>query len=146
MEIRRTNTRTRCYWTAVFLSVFFLFGCQTTPSQRAETDSALFASYPPEVQERLLAGRVEIGDDKDMVRIALGDPDRTRTRVTGQTEETVWIYTRSRPRLSLGLGGARGAGRTTVGTGVGIATGGGTTEQARVIFRNGEVHSVEEAL
>ncbi len=126
--------------------VLFLAGCQSTPTQRAQADSALFTSYPPEVQERLLAGTVEPGDDKDMVRFALGEPDRTRTRVTGQSHETVWIYTRSRPRVSVGLGGARGAGRTTVGTGVGVSTGGGTSEQARVIFRDGEVHSVEESL
>ncbi|MCC5805475.1 MAG: hypothetical protein JJU00_04015 [Opitutales bacterium] len=143
MFIPHANAR---QWTAAVLMVLLLAGCQSTPSQRAEAENALFASYPPEVQEKLLAGRVEVGYDKDMVRFALGDPDRTRTRVTGQAEETVWIYTRSRPRLSLGLGGARGSGRTTVGTGVGVSTGGGTTEQARVIFRDGEVHSVEESL
>ncbi|MCC5842021.1 MAG: hypothetical protein JJT96_18035 [Opitutales bacterium] len=131
---------------AVLAALVFFAGCQSTPSERARADSALFDSYPAEVRQNLLSGRVEPGYDKEMVRIALGNPDRTRTRTTEQAEETVWIYTRSRPGLSLGLGGARGGGRTTVGTGVGVSTGGTTTEQARVIFRNGIVHSVEETL
>ena len=119
-------------------------GCASTPESRIRSEQALFESFPPEVQDNVRVGLVEPGYTFDMARLALGEPDETVTRTSGAGAEEVWIYTKSRPGFSLGLGGSTGGYRSSVGTGVGIHTGGRKDELMRVVFRNGEVVAVEE--
>lgn len=48
----------------------------STQSHRARQYSGFFDSYSEEEQQRLLAGRVALGDTREMVYIALGSPLR----------------------------------------------------------------------
>ena len=81
----------------LLLSVFIAVGC-STPQSRAKEHADLFASYPPQVQARLEAGQPAVGDTKEMVYIALGEPDTilTRTERTGTDQAGVvydiWSY------------------------------------------------------
>ena len=72
-------------------------GCATTPQDRVRRHAALFASFPPEIQAKVLEGRVEPGFTPDMVRLALGRPDRVITRMTPDGETVVWLYTEAVP-------------------------------------------------
>ncbi len=69
-----------------------LSGC-ATPESRIKKNPALFASFPPEVQENVRQGKIDIGYSQDMVKIALGDPDRKYTRQTAIGVLEVWSYT-----------------------------------------------------
>lgn len=74
-------------------AAFLLTACATTPEKRIAKNPEVFAGFPEEVQENVREGVIQIGYDKDMVRIALGEPDRISTRRReGETLE-IWTYT-----------------------------------------------------
>lgn len=68
-----------------------LSGC-STPETRIAKQPELFQQLTAEQQQMVREGRVGIGFTPDMVKLALGDPDRVRERIdqTGQNE--VWSY------------------------------------------------------
>lgn len=74
------------------LSVLLFTSC-ATPDARIRKHQEIFDSFPPEVQEKVRNGKIDIGYDEDMVFIALGQPDREYTRRTADGELTVWSYT-----------------------------------------------------
>ncbi|MCW8946568.1 MAG: hypothetical protein OQK80_03790 [Sedimenticola sp.] len=81
-----------------------LTGCMSAQSlrdERIETEQALFDSYPPDIQEQVRLGQIDIGYSKDMVRFAWGPPDQVFRRTTRAKQSVVWSYTqlRSYPRL-----------------------------------------------
>ncbi len=83
-----------------------------TPQKRIEKNPELFASYPPDVQEALKEGNINLGFDPKMVEIALGKPDRTYLRTTEQGTETVWVYvwlSKYTYTQSVSLSGVRGS-------------------------------------
>ena len=69
-----------------------LAGCASTPERRIQKHPEMFEGIPPDVQETVRAGRVEIGYTPDMVFLALGAPDRKVTRKTEAEEREIWIY------------------------------------------------------
>ena len=127
----------------VFFGVGLLAACSTI-DRRIADHRADFDRYPPQVQQQIRAGQVAVGFTPEQVRMALGKPDRVieQTDPSGQTLQ--WIYTRSVPSLSFGLGGF-GGGSTAVGGGVGVTTPGGSAERARVVFRDGRVSEVQRS-
>ncbi|MCX7591755.1 MAG: hypothetical protein N2255_09020 [Kiritimatiellae bacterium] len=76
----------------VEIVALLLAGCVSTPAQRIACNPELFASFPPEVQEQIRKGQIAIGFDRDMVRIALGQPDRVYERRTETGIVEVWSY------------------------------------------------------
>ncbi len=70
----------------------FLTACATTPERRIAKNPELFESFPEEVQSNVRAGIIEIGYDPDMVRIALGEPDRISTRQREGEQLEAWTY------------------------------------------------------
>jgi len=69
-----------------------LAGCSTIDS-RIEERAGAFAMLQPEAQERVRAGRITIGDTKDVVYIALGEPDAMFSRSeTGGVVYDIWSY------------------------------------------------------
>jgi len=66
-------------------------GC-ASPEYRIRKHPELFASFPPEVQENVAAGKIEIGYDPDMVFIAMGRPDHTYSRQTESGLTLIWAY------------------------------------------------------
>ena len=117
-------------------------GCASTPDSRIEQNQALFDTYPVEVQSNIRLGKVALGYDEAMVRMAMSDPDETSTEVNDSGETVMWGYTRSRPGISVGVGGGSYGGRT--GTRGGVAMGSGPKREyvAIVEFRTGKVTSV----
>jgi len=77
---------------ALVLGVLLLAGC-ATPASRIKKNPELFASFPPEVQAKVREGRIEVGYTQDMVRMALGGPQRMHTRTTPAGLTDVWVYT-----------------------------------------------------
>ena len=68
-----------------------LVGC-ATPASRIRKNPELFASYSVEQQDLIKQGKVAIGFDMDAVRLALGAPDRVRTRTNNDGTSQIWSY------------------------------------------------------
>lgn len=66
-------------------------GC-STPQSRIQRDPAAFARLGPEEQKLVQQGRVQLGMDRSAVELALGKPDRARSRSNEQGQTEVWIY------------------------------------------------------
>jgi len=73
------------------LMLLLAAGC-ATPASRIRRNPDLFASFPAAAQELIRQGRIELGFNPDMVRMALGAPDRTYRRTTAAGETLVWAY------------------------------------------------------
>jgi len=89
MEIFRTIT---------LVIVLFLSGCITQEAQRERRiaeNIELFYEFPEEVREAIRRGEVEIGFDEDMVRLAVGSPDRVSRRKNVDGDLVNWQYFRS---------------------------------------------------
>lgn len=71
--------------------VLLLAGC-ASPAYRIKKNPELFASFTPEVQEKVREGRIDIGFTRNMVLIALGPPARIYTRTTSGGETEIWSY------------------------------------------------------
>lgn len=125
--------------------ILALAGCATTPAERIEKNRAAFDSWPPGVQTMVRAGDVAPGFTAEQVRMALGDPDRVFTIVTGTTTEEVWAYRNRRPRLALGIGVGGGGGSGYVSGATMVGTGGNYPDEVlRVTFAGGKVSAVEK--
>jgi len=121
-----------------------LLSACSTPDSRIESNRAAFNQYPADVQEKIKAGRVDIGFTPEMVRMAIGEPVRQLTRKTESGDSEIWIYADSKPQVSLGLGFASFGHHSVTGVGVQTSTGGyEPDEKTRVVFRNGRVERVE---
>ncbi len=68
-----------------------LTGC-STPASRIAKQPEVFSRLTPEQQQMIREGRVGIGFDKEMVRLALGDPDRVRERIDASGRSEIWYY------------------------------------------------------
>jgi outer membrane protein assembly factor BamE (lipoprotein component of BamABCDE complex) len=64
----------------------------STPESRIRENPALFAQLTPQDQELIRRGRVGVGFTAEMVRLALGEPDRLTTRTSGTGTSEVWHY------------------------------------------------------
>jgi hypothetical protein len=60
--------------TLLGIAAVALMACNTTGS-RISRQQELFDSYPPEVQENIRNGVVEVGYTPEMVVMAIGEPD-----------------------------------------------------------------------
>ncbi len=69
-----------------------LVGC-STPQTRIRSNPELFNSLSTQEQELIKQGKVAVGFTAEMVKLAVGEPDRvyTRTDATGKNES--WVYT-----------------------------------------------------
>jgi len=122
------------------LASLVALGCASTPASRIEKEQELFDTYPPETQEKIRAGKVDIGFDQQMVRMALGKPDETSTEVVEGGETLLWGYTKSRPGISVGVGGGGGiGGGGGMGGGVGMGSGPRKDYIAIIEFRASKV-------
>jgi hypothetical protein len=104
---RRAFSRHCCRSTAGILACLFLVlflgaGC-AGPRYRIAANPEAFNRLSPEEQQRVHAGRVELGDSPVVVELAFGAPDRVSRRRDGRGRTEVWTYVlreyRSRPYL-----------------------------------------------
>lgn len=93
-------------------------GC-STPASRISRNETAFSQWPPAVQEKVRAGKIEVGFTQEQTRVALGEPVRVFTRTTAEGSTEVWAYADNRPSFSfgLGIGSVRGNTGTSVGLG-----------------------------
>jgi len=74
------------------LALLFLAGCASTPANRIQKNQELFDAFPVANQARIRGGEIDLGFTQDMVRIALGEPQRTMIRQTAQSKQIIWLY------------------------------------------------------
>ncbi len=127
-----------------------LAGC-ASPQQRIQQNQAVFDSFPVAVQARIRGGQIDLGFTPEMVRIALGEPERkvSRRAIAGNAE--IWLYvdfirSYDRQRVDVdGLGVVGAGGRRAIGGSAWV-----NVEQnreyvrTRVEFQNGIVTAIEE--
>ena len=140
----------RPVWT-VLPVLLLLAGCATTPAQRIAKNQDVFDSFPVAAQARIRGGQIDLGFNPDMVRIALGEPDRKLIRRSAEGEAEIWLYldhvtSYDRQRVEL-------EGLTVSGPGSIQTIGGGAwinvlqekeVVRMRVEFKNGAVAFIEE--
>lgn len=73
------------------VAAFSFVGC-STPATRIKNNPEVFASYTADQQDLIKQGKIAIGFDRDAVRLALGEPDRVRSRTTADGTGQVWSY------------------------------------------------------
>jgi hypothetical protein len=78
--------------TAPLACLLGLFGC-ATPQSRIERSPELFASLPTAEQQMIKEGRVALGFTPEMVRLALGGPDRLTAKTDAEGTREIWRYT-----------------------------------------------------
>jgi hypothetical protein len=74
------------------MSGLVLLSACSTPETRIAKQPELFNRLTPEQQQLIKEGRVGIGFDQEMVKLALGDPDRMRERIDASGRSEVWSY------------------------------------------------------
>ncbi len=74
-----------------FAGAVLLAGC-STPDRRIEKNPEIFNRCTPQQQELIKQGKVAIGFDEEMARLALGDPNRSTTRTDASGQSEVWYY------------------------------------------------------
>ncbi len=120
-------------------------GCvSSTPQSRISKNREAYSRYPSNVQRMISAGMVDVGFTPEMVRLALGAPNREFSRQTENGSTEVWVYHDSSPRFSIGFG-IGSYGRHSASS-VGVATSTGDydrDERVRVAFRDGQVTEIE---
>jgi hypothetical protein len=123
-------------------SLMLAMSCATTDSRIAKRQTE-FNSWPPDVQEKVRAGKVELGFTQEMVRVALGDPDRVISRATEHGVSEGWVYRDKGPHFSFGLGLGSAHGSTAMGAGMRVGDDFREDEKVRVMFENGKVSAIE---
>ena len=127
------------------VTLLLITSCATTPQARIEKNRAAFDSFPADVQEKVRAGRVDLGFTPLMVALALGEPDRVLNRSSAAGQEEVWVYRRTSSGFGFGFGLGGGGGHMGYGGGVSMSTAPDYDEDAmRVVFRDGKVTAVEK--
>jgi len=74
------------------LGLSFLVGC-STPQTRIRSNPELFNNLPAGDQELIKQGKVAVGFTAEMVKLAVGEPDRIYTRTDAAGKNEVWVYT-----------------------------------------------------
>lgn len=129
---------------ATLLAVLAFAGCSTVQS-RISQHQAAFASWPPDVQQKVSAGQVDLGFTMEQVRVARGNPDYVYTRTTQQGNSEVWGYRDRRPRFGFGLGVGSFHGSSAYGGGISVGGPARVDERLRIIFdQYGRVVSWED--
>ena len=129
---------------------FLLAGC-ATPEKRIQQNREVFDSFPVAAQARIRGGQIDLGFTPEMVRIALGEPQRKTLRRSADGEVEIWSYVDStrrydRQRVDIdGLGVSGPGGLRSVSGSAWV-----NVEQnrefirTRVEFRNGVAATIEE--
>ena len=140
----------RCF--LVLLTAMLASGCSSSPMSRIDANRARYESWPFEIQEAVLNGRVVVGMTPEMVEMVLGKPKEIMSREGKKGEEEVWIYKKGGSlgnilrNSNISMGGNIGG----VGVGGPIGGGGGGSEPVEdeqdVVFQNGVVVRADPGL
>ncbi|HEU5081624.1 MAG TPA: hypothetical protein VFT72_20595 [Opitutaceae bacterium] len=69
-----------------------LFAACSTPESRIKKNPEIFSKLSPEEQQLIKEGKVGIGFTPEMVKLAIGDPDRVTTRTDANGVTETWRY------------------------------------------------------
>jgi len=125
-----------------FASLLFAVAC-STPDSRIKSDRTAFKSWPADVQAKVANGKVDVGFTEEMVRVALGDPDRVLSRTTNHGVDEVWVYFDRGPKFSFGFGLGSAHGSSAYAGAVNVGNDWRDDEAMRVIFEGGRVSAIE---
>lgn len=75
------------------LCVALFLGACSTPEARIRRNPEAFSRLTPVQQDMIRRGQVGLGFDKEMVQLALGEPDRLITRTDESGTSEIWSYT-----------------------------------------------------
>lgn len=109
-------------------------GCSSSQMSRIDRNRDIYETWPLEVRQAVLDGKIEPGMNPDMVRVAWGEPSEISVSPAG---DEIWVYAKGGDPGSvmypgsIGMGGSGigmgGSGIGRGGTGIGISTGRGGT-------------------
>jgi hypothetical protein len=129
----------RCFACLLCLASGFVAGCSSPQFSRIERSREAYESWPLEMRQAVLDGRIEPGMTPEMVEVAWGKPDEVIARRNGPHEDEIWIYRKSSgadyvyPTPPIGGypvvypgGYPVGVGGRSAGVSVGVGNGGGT--------------------
>lgn len=110
--------------TLLLLGAGLAGGCASSQMGRIERNREIYETWPLEVRQAVLDGRVEPGMDQDMVRVAWGEPGEVSISPAG---DEIWVYTKGGDPGGVMYPGGRAAGLGGSGTMIGVSTGRGGT-------------------
>ena len=120
---------------------------------RIDANRALYESWPFEIQEAVLNGKVVLGMTPDMVQMVLGKPSEVMSRAGKKGEEEVWVYKTGGGMSNILSGSNISMGGSIGGVGVSapipIGGGGGSApveDERDVVFQNGVVVRADPGL
>jgi hypothetical protein len=135
--------RTRSFAALLGIVAIAMMACNTTGS-RIRRQQELFDSYPPEVQQNIRNGIIEVGYTPEMVVMALGEPDRKEVTELEDGLAEVWTYSKSVPGFGIGMGtGGYAGGGVGIGTGVTVGEPARSVDRTVVQFSGGRVKHFE---
>lgn len=76
----------------LFITLILVAGCASSPESRIEKNPQIFDKFSEEEQAKIRNGEVELGFTEQMVYLAIGAPDRKKTRITEEETTESWIY------------------------------------------------------
>lgn len=82
----------KTFLTFITLAAALALTACSTPQTRIAKEPELFSRLTPEQQNLIRQGQVGVGFDMDMVRLALGQPDRVRERIDKSGKSEIWSY------------------------------------------------------
>jgi hypothetical protein len=113
----------------VLVAVVFTGCMSSSQMSRIDSNRALYESWPLDMQQAVLDGKVVPGMTPDMVRMAIGQPTEVTSRSGAGSGDEVWIYRKGGDDGGgLGLGGPNiGLGGSLGGIGINTGSGMGTS-------------------
>ena len=115
-------------WLALLAAIGWS-GCGSSQMNRIDANRDLYETWPIEIRQAVLDGKVEAGMNADMVRVAWGQP--SEVVVQSSNGDEIWVYKKGGEDPSMmnaGYpGGYPGGMGTSRGTGLVIGTGRGGT-------------------
>ncbi|MFT3782371.1 MAG: hypothetical protein QM790_10180 [Nibricoccus sp.] len=76
----------------LFATLALLAGC-STPESRIDENKELFSKLAPNEQQLIREGKIAVGFTPEMVKLAMGDPDKIYTRTDANGVSEAWSYT-----------------------------------------------------
>ncbi len=116
---------------------------------RIDANRAQYESWPFEIQEAVLNGKVLVGMTPEMVRMTRGEPAHITNRMGRKGAEEVWTYSKggglNLQNTNISMGGNIGG----LGIGTGGLGGGSSSsipEESDVVFQSGVVLRADPGL
>ena len=134
------------------LAAWLVAGCASSPMSRIDANRALYESWPFEIQEAVLNGKVVVGMTPDMVQMVLGKPSEVMSRAGKKGEEEVWVYKTGGGMSNILSGSNISMGGSIGGVGISGPIGGGgggsapVEDEQDVVFQNGLVVRADPGL